>query len=525
MTERSSLPSSKPSSEEGPSPDWHKARLGSYSPHGPTTKQQTALVLPSLLDPSKPSEVFYGGAAGGGKSDWLLMAALEYVDVPEYSALIVRRTFSELALPGAIMARSKAWLNGSDARWNEQQKIWTFPSGATVQFAYLERMDHVYRYQGAEFQFIGFDELTQFEELPYRYLFSRLRRPEEGPLAKVPLRMFSASNPGGVGGLWVKKRFVKGDHLEHNRVFVSAKIDDNPHLDRASYRMSLSHLPAGLQAQLMEGDWDAFEGAAYEDFDSRHVVPAFYIPPEWERFEFMDHGTANPAAWYICAVDYDGNLIVFDEYYRGKCLISDHCDAILERRAAWYPEWVGPDQRVQRQHPRTIADPSVTTSLGMLSSKQGIPATITTEYEDQSNNRITLIPGNNDRKAGRARVGELLRCDPERLFPEWHPQRETKGAPRLYIVGHACPNLVEQIKGAPLLPIDSGKTDAGEIVDPDWESAHGHAHAALRYGTMSRPDPSEPVEYPSDDLRSIALIEYEARLDSGDAHRPILIDV
>ena len=524
MTESSSSPSSG-NSGSAASPDWHRARLQSYCPHGPTTKQQAALALPNLLDPGRPTEIFYGGAAGGGKSDWLLMAALEYVDVPGYSALIVRRTFAELALPGAIMDRAKGWLNSSPAAWNEQQKKWTFPSGATLQFAYLERMDHVYRYQSAEFQFIGFDELTQFEEMPYRYMFSRLRRPEEGPLSRVPLRMFSASNPGGVGGLWVKKRFVKGDNSAENRVFVSAKIDDNPHLDRASYRMSLSHLPAGLQAQLMEGDWDAFEGAAYEEFDDRHVVPAFYVPPEWERFEFMDHGTANPAAWYICAVDYDGNLIVFDEYYRGKVLISDHCQAVLEKRPMWYPEYLTPDQRVTRQHPRTIADPSVTTSLGMLSSKQGIPATIATEYEDQSNNRIHLIPGNNDRKAGRARVGELLRCVPDRLFPEWHPMRGSRGAPKLYIVGHSCPNLVEQVKGAPLLPIDSGKQDAGEIVDPDWESAHGHAHAALRYGTMSRPDPSEPEEYPPDDLRSLALIEYEKRLESGEAHRPILIDV
>ena len=522
MTGKSLPPNS--SRSDSSSQHFHRARLLSYSPHGPTSKQQTALMLPRLLSPDRASEIFYGGAAGGGKSDWLLMAALEYVDVPGYSALIVRRTFSELALPGAIMARSKEWLSKTDARWNEQQKQWLFPSGATLQFAYLERMDHVYRYQSAEFQFIGFDELTQFEELPYRYLFSRLRRPEEGPLSNVPLRMFSASNPGGIGGLWVKKRFVKGDHRAENRVFVSAKIDDNPHLDRASYRMSLSHLPHGLQQQLMNGDWDAFEGAAYEEFDERHIVPALAVAPEWERFEFMDHGTANPAAWYICAVDYDGNLIVFDEYYRGKCLISDHCDEILDRRREWYPEWVGPDQRIQRQHPRTIADPSVTTSLGMLSSKQGIPATISTEYQDQSNNLINLIPGNNDRKAGRARVAQLLRCDSERLFPEWHPLRGTKGAPRLFVVGHKCPFLVEQIKGAPLLPIDSGKKDAGEVVDDTWESAHGHAHAALRYGTMSRPDASDVVEYPSDDMRSIALMEYEQRMNERGG-RPQLINV
>ena len=96
---------------------------------------------------------------------------------PGYTAIILRRTYRDLALPGALMDRSKEWLSGTDARWNEIQHAWTFPSGAKLQFGYLEAETDKYRYQGAEFQGIFPDELTQFTETQYTYLFSRLRRP------------------------------------------------------------------------------------------------------------------------------------------------------------------------------------------------------------------------------------------------------------------------------------------------------------------------------------------------------------
>src|SRR6185369_6202994 len=141
-----------------------ESSLRRYCPHAPTARQTAALVAHHFLPADEPSEVFYGGAAGGGKSDWLLMGGLEYVDVPGYAAIIFRRTFADLALPGAIMARSKQWLTNTDAKWNEQQKQWRFPSGAVLQFGYMEHTGDELRYQSAEFQYIGFDELTQFPE-------------------------------------------------------------------------------------------------------------------------------------------------------------------------------------------------------------------------------------------------------------------------------------------------------------------------------------------------------------------------
>ncbi|HSC20787.1 MAG TPA: phage terminase large subunit [Solirubrobacterales bacterium] len=247
-------------------------RLTRYIRQSPEPPQHAFLYIDHIL------EALYGGAAGGGKSSALLAAALQYVDVPGYSALLLRRTFRDLGQPDALIPRSKEWLSGTDASWNDNDHRWTFPSGATLTFGYLQHEDDKLQYQGAAFQFIGFDELTQFTETQYRYLFSRLRRPSGiaggAPLSQVPLRMRSASNPGGPGHDWVKQRFGlyrrdEGDKSlpyvchepgwveEHGRVFIPAKVDDNPHLDREEYDESLSELDPVTRAQLRSGDWDA----------------------------------------------------------------------------------------------------------------------------------------------------------------------------------------------------------------------------------------------------------------------------
>ena len=223
-----------------------------YIKQKPTVKQAQFLLCDA-------TEALFGGAAGPGKSSALLMAALQYVEVPHYSALILRRTYRDLALPGALMDRAKEWLMDTDAKWNEIQHCWTFPSGAKVQFGYLESETDKYRYQGAEFIAILPDELTQFTETQYTYLNSRLRRPEGFP---IPLRLWGASNPGGLGHAWVKQRFiVEGE--KYGRVFIPAKLDDNPHIDQATYIKRLQALDATTRKQLLEGSWDAAVGKMF----------------------------------------------------------------------------------------------------------------------------------------------------------------------------------------------------------------------------------------------------------------------
>jgi len=177
------------------------------------------------------------------------MAALQFVSEPGYAAIIFRRTYADLSLPDAVMDRAHQWLAGTGAHWSDREKTWQFPSGATLSFGYLEHENDRYRYQGAAFQFIGWDELTQQAESSYRYLFSRLRR-LEGSL--VPVRVRGATNPGGVGHEWVRQRF-----LTEGRPFIPSRLSDNPHLDQDEYVRSLAELDPYTRQQLLDGDWFA----------------------------------------------------------------------------------------------------------------------------------------------------------------------------------------------------------------------------------------------------------------------------
>lgn len=280
-------------------------------------------------------EALYGGAAGGGKSDALLMAALQYVDVPGYSALILRRTWADLVLPGAIMDRAKNWLANTPVKMHDGGRSWTFPSGAKLQFGYLARDDDKYRYQSAEFQFIGFDELTQWDrEETYDYMFSRIRRPQlsclncRTPLSRetniehkngykhttrlgrakcggarafpdpavmaqypdspdginifnIPLRMRSATNPGGRGAHWVKARLVDPRTKRKGSVFVPARLTDNPSLDQKTYAENLMHLNPVERERLLNGDWEITEGG--DMFERVDFAPVEYPPPHNDR--------------------------------------------------------------------------------------------------------------------------------------------------------------------------------------------------------------------------------------------------
>jgi len=196
-------------------------------------------------------------------SDALLMAALQYVDVPGYSAVIFRNSYSDLALPGALMDRAREWLEPHipEVRWSSKTNSWIFPAGATLTFGYLDKPDDHYRYKGAEFQFVGFDEVTEIREKHYLYLFSRLRKPAEGPLSKVPIRCRAASNPAPN---WVRQRFIESpvDAAGNRRIYVPAGLDDNPFVNQESYRQSLAMLDSVERARLEAGDWYADEPGA-----------------------------------------------------------------------------------------------------------------------------------------------------------------------------------------------------------------------------------------------------------------------
>lgn len=200
-------------------------------------------------------ELLYGGMAGGGKSDALLMSALQYVGESDYSALILRRTFKDLSQPNAIMDRARRWLSEPVSQGivhhDKTTKTWTFPSGATLTFGYLAHDNDLDQYQGSELQFVGFDELTQFTERQYTYLHSRLRKLKN---SNVPIRMRGATNPGGRGHDWVKARFI----MDNSPCpFIQSAYTDNLYLDVNQYEKQLDKLDELTKKQLKEGDWNA----------------------------------------------------------------------------------------------------------------------------------------------------------------------------------------------------------------------------------------------------------------------------
>lgn len=234
------------------------------------------------------TEALYGGATGGGKTAALLMAALEHVDVPKYAALVLRRTFPDLAQPGGPMHLAGEWLHPSAATWNDRDKAWTFPSGAVLRFGYMQHTKDIYRYQGGEYQLFCFDELTQFREQQYTYLFSRARKRTGEAWDRIPLRFRSAANPGGVGHEWVRARFgIREDGTQDAssarnargelRPFVQSFAKDNPGIDVESYMAMLDELDEVTRRQLRDGLWLQDSTGLVLPLTRRNVVDA---PPE-----------------------------------------------------------------------------------------------------------------------------------------------------------------------------------------------------------------------------------------------------
>lgn len=287
-------------------------------------------------------EALYGGAAGGGKSDCALAEALRQIHIPHYRGLILRKTYPQLS---ELIDRSGELYKMaiSDAKYNDSKHCWTFPSGAKIYFGSMQHTKDRVNYQGKRYDFIDFDELTQFTFDEYSYLFSRNR--PNGPGTRCYIR--AQANPGGIGHGWVKERFItpappmttmweefkirfpdgREELRKRSRVFVPSTVFDNQILleNDPDYLTRLAALPEAERAALLYGDWDSFSGQVftewrndpehYHDRMNTHVIAPFKVPSEWRIWCSMDWGYSKPfsVGWY--AVDHQKRIYRIREYY------------------------------------------------------------------------------------------------------------------------------------------------------------------------------------------------------------------
>src|SRR5713226_6108644 len=255
----------------------------------------------------------FGGAAGPGKTKALLWEAIrQALLVPRSDSLLLRRTYPELE-PSLLAYFRRDVPRKFYRRYNEAKHIVTWNNGSTTRFGYCRNENDVYQYQGAEFLFIGLDELTHFTLKQWQFLTSRNRCPVPGSVAC----MAGASNPGNIGHAWVKALWV--DHAPppgferpelydpEDYAFIRAKIADNPiYANDAAYHRTLEALPEHLRRAFLEGDWNVFAGQYFDVFEiGRHTArpEEIRMDPWWPRWISIDWGFQHPSAVYWhCAV-------------------------------------------------------------------------------------------------------------------------------------------------------------------------------------------------------------------------------
>ena len=434
-------------------------------------------------------EALYGGAAGGGKSDCALAEALRQVHIPYYRGLILRKTFPQLT---ELMDRSTELYARAcrGAKLNESKHVWTFPSGAKIYFGSMQYTKDRTNYQGKRYDFIDFDELTQFLWDEYSYMFSRNR--PNGPGTRCYIR--AQANPGGVGHGWVKERFITaGKPMEtiwervkirhpdgreesrwKSRIFVPSSVFDNKILlqNDPDYLTRLAAMPERERNALLYGDWDTFsgqvftewrnDGSHYSDRINTHVIAPFLVPETWSIWCAMDWGYARPfsVGWY--AVDHDRRLYRIREFY--GCTGTPNEGLRLEPSdvARRIKKIEGEDPNLRGRTIRRVGDPAIwgsqgSESVGALMERQ----------------RVYFEKGDNARLDGKMQVHHRLSFD-------------ERGVPMLYVFS-TCRHFIRTV---PNLVYDETNV---EDVDTGGED---HIYDELRYVCMKNPIASRPKAAP-----------------------------
>ena len=431
-------------------------------------------------------EALYGGAAGGGKSDALVLEALRQIHIPYYKGLILRKTYPQLS---ELVEKSLRYYPLVDRRatYNATGHVWRFSSGAKICFGSLPHPKDKFNYQGQSYDFIAFDELTQFTFEEYIYLFSRNR--PNGPGTRCYIR--ATANPGGIGHGWVKERFItpappmrtmwdevkvtfpdgREEVRRRSRIFVPSTVFDNYILLRndPDYLTRLASLPEAERKALLYGDWDSFSGQVfaewrndpdhYGDRVGTHVISPFRIPPTWSVIRGFDWGYTRPfsVGWY--AVDHDGRLYRIRELYGcradgngqplpnvGICKNAEEIARMIRRVESEDPNLMG--RRI-----RGVADPAIYqrnggASIGELMEREGV-------FWDKADNT---------RLAGKAQLHNRLAFD-------------AQGIPMFYVFS-TCKHFIRTVPSLVYSQVDV------EDVDTEGED---HIYDECRYVCMENP--------------------------------------
>ena len=396
------------------------------------------------------TDVLYGGAAGGGKSYAMLVDPLRYAHRAAHRGLIIRRSMPELR---ELIDKSRELYPKAfpGCKYKEVEKLWNFPSGAKIEFGFLERDADVYRYQGQAYSWIGFDEITHLPtEFSWNYLASRLRTTD----ADIIPYMRCTANPGGVGATWVKKRYIDPQTPDTSfegadgltRKFIPARLQDNPYLARdGRYEKMLQALPPTQRQQLLEGNWDVAEGAAFTEFETvSHIITPFEIPLHWERIKGIDYGYASESACVWGAVDpSDGTLIIYRELYKKGLLGTELGDMLTN---------------MEMEDPFSVPGVLDTSCW----SRTGTTGPTVGETLQRAGHKLRRADKN--RIQGKIQIHEYLKI-------------KQSGRPRLQIF-NTCPNLIRELQS---IPLDKSNPEDVNTHAPD------HAYDALRYLIMARP--------------------------------------
>lgn len=440
-------------------------------------------------------EVLYGGAAGGGKSFIQLFEALWYaITYPESKQVLFRRTFPELER-SLIRDSLQMYPQKPFAKYNKSKHLWEFYNGSTIEFGYLSSDDLVRLYQGAAYHVVRFDEATHFTFYQVNYLRSRIRQPKS---QGYPLALKLSTNPGGVGHMFVKNRFV--DPAPPNtfftvadgtrRIFIPSKVDDNPFVND-EYKKNLDSIAdENLRKALRDGDWSVFEGAFFHEFsrDYHTKEPFDVVADKGVRlYRSIDYGLDMLACYWYAELppskeNPHGSVVVYREFCKSDLTISEAAREILERTPA------------REKIECTYAPPDVIRNRNRLTGRSQGDMFYECGLKD-------LVEVSNDRKSGWLAIKELLKI------------RES-GRPILKIF-NTCTTLIKHL---PMLIHDD--RDYGDVKTEPHNITH--SPDSLRYFAIYWRDShnideveekEKRVEYPLDMLQDYRRSDPRGRLE------------